>query len=89
MVLKFSGQFNRDIAIRNEKVLNEIVKTIANIKNAPSIEYIQHLKKLTDYKTLYRIRVADEYRIGLMIRGNTVWFSRFGHRNVFYRKLFP
>ena len=88
MELKFSGQFKRDIAGRNQKLSGEIRSAISDVKKASSFEQIPELKKLRNYKTHYRIKVGD-YRIGIVIRKNTVWFARFGHRNLFYKKLFP
>ncbi len=89
MELKFSGQFRRDIANRNKALSEEIRNTIKNAKEAQSLSQIQHLVKLKKYEVHYRIRVTENYRIGIIVRGNTVWFSRFGHRNLFYKKLFP
>jgi mRNA-degrading endonuclease RelE of RelBE toxin-antitoxin system len=88
MELKFKGQFNRDIDINNRHILEEIKEAIANVKSAKSISLIRNLKKLRNYQTHYRIKIAEDYRIGIIVRGKTVWFARFGHRNLFYNK-FP
>ena len=88
MELKFSGQFNRDIANRNRKLSGEIKNLILKVKNASEVTQIPNLVKLRKYKVHYRIWIADDYRIGVIIRGNTVWFARFGHRSNFYNK-FP
>lgn len=88
MELKYKGQFNRDIDVNNHSLLEEVKNAILNVKSAKSIAQIRHLKKLRKYKTHYRIKIAEDYRIGVIIRNKTVWFSRFGHRHVFY-KSFP
>ncbi|MGP8216839.1 MAG: hypothetical protein ACLQQ4_14835 [Bacteroidia bacterium] len=88
MELRFSGKFYKDIDINNRKVLDAVRDTISNVENAGNISQINNLKKLEKYKIHYRIRVADDYRIGIIIRGNVVRFVRFGHRNIFYKKLF-
>jgi mRNA-degrading endonuclease RelE of RelBE toxin-antitoxin system len=88
MELKFKGQFNRDINIANKNVLEAVRDAIKNVKQAPSIQHINELKKLRKYKTQYRIKVAEDYRIGVVIHNKTVWFVRFGHRNSIY-KIFP
>ena len=88
MVLKFRGQFNRDIDIANKVILEAVQDSIKNVKQAPSIQHISELKKLRKYKTQYRIKVAEEYRIGVVIKNKTVWFVRFGHRNSIYKN-FP
>ena len=89
MELKFKGQFDRDIDINNRKVLDAVRDVILNIERAENISQIQNLIKLKKYHTHYRIKVAGDYRIGVIIRKDTVYFLRFGHRNIFYKKLFP
>lgn len=89
MELRFSGQFNRDIEGCNRKLSEAILLAVKNVKTAARITEIQNLVKLKRYKIHYRIKVADHYRIGIIIRGNIVWFHRFGHRNIFYKKRFP
>ncbi len=88
MELRFSGQFQKDIAHRNKKVSESIKKAILDVRKARSQQQIANLKKLRDYDTHYRIRLGD-YRIGIIIRKNIVWFTRLGQRNLFYKKLFP
>jgi mRNA-degrading endonuclease RelE of RelBE toxin-antitoxin system len=90
MVLNVNGQFYRDISnYTNRKLLAEINKAITTVKNAQNISQVQHLIKLRKYKIHYRIRVGKDYRIGVIIKKDTVYFLRFGHRNIFYKKLFP
>jgi mRNA-degrading endonuclease RelE of RelBE toxin-antitoxin system len=88
MELRFKGQFNRDLANANRKVSEQVRDSIINVKAAKSIAQIAQLKKLRIYETHYRIKVAENYRIGIVIRNNIVWFACFGHRNKFY-KTFP
>ncbi len=85
MELKFKGQFNRDIDIDNRNVLEEVKNCILNVKQTKSVSQIANLKKLRNCKTHYRIKIAEHYRIGIVIRNNVVWFARFGHRNNFYK----
>ena len=40
MVLKFRGQFNRDIDIANKVILEAVQDAIKNVKQAPSIQHI-------------------------------------------------
>lgn len=88
MELKFKGQFNRDIAGQSRALSEEIHITVFNVKNAASPAQISNFKKLRKYRTHYRIKVSDDYRIGVIIKGK-LWFVRFEHRNNFYKKLFP
>lgn len=89
MELIAKGQFYRDVNTGNRNISEAVHGAIRNVTNAKNISQIQNLKKLDNYKLHYRIRVADDYRIGVIIRGGTVWFTRFGHRSIFYKKLFP
>lgn len=88
MELKFKGQFIRDIDVSNKALLHEVKAAIDNVKAAKTIAQIAQLKKLRSYETLYRIKVAKDYRIGVVIRNEVVWFVRFGHRNNIYKR-FP
>ena len=56
---------------------------IIQIENAKSIIQITGLKLLRGYKTHYRIKVESQkfkYRIGAIIRKDTVWLIRFAPR---------
>jgi len=88
MELRYKGQFNRDINIDNSNVLAAVKAAIINVKKAQHISAINNLKKLKKYTAHYRIKIADNYRIGIIIRRNIVWFVRFGNRSNFY-KYFP
>ena len=88
MELRFKGKFNRDIDISNRNLLEQVKNAIQSVIAAKDIAQIQNLKKLRKYKTLYRIEIDKDYRIGIIIRNKTVWFVRFGHRNNFY-EYFP
>ena len=88
MELKYRGTFKRDFENCNRALVVAVHEVVTNVKNASSIQQIHYLKKLRKYKAQYRIRVADDYRIGIIIRGKTVWFICFGHRNSFYKN-FP
>ena len=72
----------------NRSLVTAVYEAVTNIKAAVSIHQIYNLKKLRQYKNHFRIKIADDYRIGIIIKGGTVWLVRFGHRNNFYNK-FP
>jgi len=55
---------------------------------ARDLTAIKNLKKLTDYKFLYRVKISENYRMGLKIQNNKIWLVRFGHRSTFYKE-FP
>jgi mRNA interferase RelE/StbE len=64
-----------------------ILGCIDQVSNVSSIQDIENLKKLSGYKDDYRIRSGD-YRIGVIIKDETVTFVAFAHRNEIYRR-FP
>mgnify|MGYP002405678801 FL=1 len=88
MELKYKGTFRRDFKTSNRIIVIAVHEAVMKIKQAKKISDIQNLIKLKKYKVHYRIRITDDYRIGVIIRGNTVWLARFGHRSNFYKK-FP
>ena len=89
MELIVKGSFYRDLITHSDKhTLNAIYSAFRNISEAKTTAQIQQLKKLRDYKSLYRVKVANDYRLGLVIRGNKVWVTRFCHRSIFYKE-FP
>jgi hypothetical protein len=89
MIIVFKGSFRRDVAgIKDAGVKEAILKAIQNVKTASGPSGIYRLVKLRNYKVHYRIAVHGNYRIGIIIRGNKVWFSRVTHRSKIY-KLFP
>ncbi len=85
MELKYKGSFKQDLEKCNRTVTEEVFKSVIEIKKATSINQIQNLKKLTRYKTFYRIKVANTYRMGLIIKKDTVWLVCLGHRSNFYK----
>ncbi len=94
MVLKFDKKFYRDLnKIGDKELTAEIIpKVILNVKKARDISEIGHLKHLEKYSVRYRIKIkiTDKrtYRIGVIIRGNAVWFVRLLHRTKIYKQ-FP
>jgi len=54
------------------------------LQQAKSINEISNIKKLRGYKTAYRIRIG-EYRVGLILEGNTIKLSRVMNRKEIYR----
>ena len=84
MELKYKGTFKRDLESANRTLLVAIHHALMNIKKASSADQIHQLKKLRKYKTHYRIKIASDYRIGIIIRGNKVWLTCFKHRSNFY-----
>ena len=63
---------SRDLAIA-------ISETILQVSEASTKQEIVNLKKLTGYRSAYRIRIGD-YRIGIIIEKSIVNFVAFAHR---------
>ncbi len=88
MQVVFTKIFEKEIRkITNKNLAGHIEEAIIEVKSATKLYEINHLKKLTGYKNAYRIKIGD-YRIGILIIGKTVEFSRFLHRREIY-KYFP
>ena len=70
---------------------NYFDEKITQIEKAKTIDNITGLKLLRTYKVHYRIKVetyCQQYRIGAVIRGKTIWLIRFLSRKKIY-DLFP
>jgi len=89
MELTVKGQFLRDLSsYKNKTLLKEVFAAVKRIETANDLTGIKNLKKLKDYKFLYRIKISTTYRIGLKIQGDKIYLARFGHRSTFYKE-FP
>jgi hypothetical protein len=89
MILIFKGSFLRDISkIRDRHLKTVIRESIQNARSAKDIRQIHKLVKLRKYKIHYRIEIEGNYRIGLIIRDDKMWFVRALHRSKIY-KAFP
>jgi len=88
MIVVFKKSFLKEIKkIKNKKLNDAIFDSITNVENAYSISEIKNLKPLTGFKEYYRIRIGD-YRIGLKIENDSVYFVTVDHRKDIY-KAFP
>lgn len=88
MKTAFRKSFLKDIQkTTNTKLKKSIREVIQHVENANDLSSIKNLKKLSGYKTYYRIRLGD-FRIGLEISNNTVTFVTFDNRKDIYKK-FP
>ena len=92
MRLIIKPAFKRDTdRVANHTLLKALTEKIEQIERANTKENITGLKLLRGYSTQYRIYVKGphySYRIGAVIRGNTIWLVRFLPRKSIYRK-FP
>jgi len=90
MELKYRPKFKRDlIRLKRKTQLNEIIYSILRqIKSADSISEIPGHKMLDEYKTRFRIKIKisskEDYRMGFILKGKTIWAERILSRNDFY-----
>lgn len=85
MNLEFKGSFVRDLKkIKEKQLQGQIRELIEKVEASANITELESMKKLTGSDVYYRIRLGD-YRVGLKIENNTVYFVRFLHRKDIYR----
>lgn len=88
MKVEFKKSFLKELKkLKNKSLKNSIAESIIQVESAKNIAHIKNLKKLAGYDIYYRIRVGD-YRIGLKIEKDVVYFAVCEHRKDIYRK-FP
>jgi len=84
----FRVSFTRDLKkIKERAVLAGVRRAVEGVEAAPDTTVVVGLKKLSGTSNSYRIRVG-EYRIGVVIEGDTVEFVRRLNRKDPYR-FFP
>ena len=89
MIVAFKGSFHRDASNLNDRLVkNAAREVVLRVKAASHISQIQHLVKLRQFNVHYRIEIVGNYRIGIIIRNNKVWFVRLLHQSKIYRE-FP
>ena len=85
MKVEFKKSLVKDLERVRDKSLKERVRqTIERVEEAQTLQEIGNVKRLRGGERYYRIRVGD-YRLGLMLEGDTVIFVRFLHRKDVYR----
>jgi mRNA interferase RelE/StbE len=88
MNFEFEKAFARDFRkVKSRELASSISEVIKQVSEASKPDEITNLKKLTGYKSAFRIRIGD-YRIGVIIEKHTVIFVAFAHRSEIYKR-FP
>jgi mRNA interferase RelE/StbE len=85
--VEFRASFVKDLRHKDKGLLSRIKQTIELVEKAQGTQDIAGLKKLKGGNNYYRIRVGD-YRLGLIIEGDTATFVRCLNRKEIYR-FFP
>ena len=88
MRVEFLEKFNKDLGkISSDVTRQSIRRLILRVEGARLLTDIPQVKKLSGFKSAYRIRLGD-YRVGIFVEGDLVQFARVAHRKDIYR-LFP
>jgi mRNA interferase RelE/StbE len=88
MKVEFKKSFLKDLkTIKNSNLKKSIASCIIEIENSKDLSSIRNLKKLSGYNNYYRIRIND-YRLGLKVEEDVVYFVIIEHRKDIY-KVFP
>jgi mRNA interferase RelE/StbE len=85
MKVEFKKSFLKELKkLKSKSLQHSIYECILQVESAETISSIKNLKKLAGYDAHYRIRVGD-YRIGLKIEKDIVYFVVFEHRKDIYK----
>ncbi len=89
MIVEFDKSFEKSIdKIKDKSVFPKIEKLIIDLENAQTIKEVKNIKKLSGFKTYYRIRLGV-YRIGMeKITDSTLRLIIVAHRKDIYKN-FP
>ncbi len=92
MIIIPKGTFDRDAdKVRNKELRIALDNKIEQIQKAKTLSNITGVILLEGYSHHYRIIVRSKkhsYRIGAIVRGETIWLVRFLPRRIIY-KSFP
>ncbi len=92
MDLKFKPKFWKDInKEKNDKeLMSALDKIFLNVEKAESVSKINNIKPLQKFESRYRIKLVldkkRDFRIGVYIHKNTVWFARLLPRKKVYKE---
>lgn len=81
----FKNSFLKELKkLKNKSVKESVYNCIVQVESAKYISEIRNLKKLSGYDIYYRIRIGD-YRIGIKIEDDVVFFVVLDHRKDIYK----
>lgn len=85
MEIRYRTSFGRDIRReRNSDLRRRVERTVEQVARAPSVASVPGLAGMQGYPNHYRIRIGD-YRLGVVVDGDTAILVRFLHRRDIYR----
>ena len=89
MKVQYSKDFQKAVQKHSGKVVRSILSAIYEVKAAASLDEITDLKKLTGYKSVYRIRIGSLrafFTFHIEVIGDTVIFRYLVNRGEAYDK---
>ena len=85
MEIRYRTSFGRDMRReRNADLRRRVERIVEQLQRAPSVASIPSVASMQGYANHYRIRVGD-YRLGIVVDGDTAILVRFLHRRDIYR----
>lgn len=88
MRLEYRRSFERDLRdAQDQRIYAQLRLALETLEAAPDLRSVPNVKKLQGGDNFYRIRVGD-YRLGVVLSGDTLVLVRFLHRKDIYR-FFP
>jgi len=89
MIVEFDKSFSKSLLkIKDHNLLDRIKKVIISLEGADKLETLSNVKKLSGFRTYYRIKIGD-YRLGFeKLDADQIRLIIVEHRKDIY-KLFP
>ena len=88
MNIAVNRSFQTDVRrVKDSESLARLQDLMSQARRARDVRELRQIKKIKGEDNFYRIRVGD-FRVGLVVEGDTVTFVRFLHRRDIYRR-FP
>ena len=84
MTIEITKRFEKEASKLNKALQHKLADLLDDLEQAKAIDQVNNLKKLVGFDNAYRIRIGD-YRVGLLVEGDTVIVSRVLHRRDMYR----
>jgi mRNA interferase RelE/StbE len=88
MKTSFKSSFLKALKkLKEQRLKDQIAGCIEQVEAAENLSDLTNVKKMQGFDNIYRIRIGD-YRIGIEVRDDVVYFVAFAHRKDIYDK-FP
>ena len=89
MEFETSKQFDKVVFKINDKLAKaRLKKVIDRVAQAKNLDEIPNITPIVGHPNYYRIKFGD-YRVGISLEDNIVWFLFFGKRDENTYKKFP